>query len=278
MSAQIMAIVNHVSASGKSLSAVNMAASLAASEHQTLLVDMDPQANATSYLGIGSTMDRTLTDVLLGKARLVDVITGSKLQHLKIIPASGELLSVDVEFMERNSPECHLSELLSEVSSAYEFIIIDTPPGFGMLTINAMMSAHSVVIPVQASSRGLAGLSALLNTTALMQAKSDLQVDGMILNQVDPRRDAARQLEDELRQAFPELVFEHTIPLDHQLVEAASLGRPALLHNAASPGAMSYLGVTNQWLRRRLEVRTSTDDAIAERNPWPSSPLRSYSV
>lgn len=267
---QIVAVINHMSASGKSLSAVNIAASLAASERRTLLVDLDPQANATSYLGAGSTMGRTLADVLVtAGGGLVDVIAPTELRHLEIIAASGDLLRVEVEFMKRTNPFLRLKELLSELPPSYEFMVIDTPPGFGMLTLNAMMTAHSVVIPVQASSRGLAGLSSLLSTIELMQAKlrHDLWLDGMILTQVDSRRDAALQFEDESRQAFNELVFAQTIPVDHQLVAAASLGQPALLYNATSPGAMSYLSVTKQWLRRRSEVMDTVMETITGDEP-----------
>ena len=254
MTAQVIVMANHLSHSGKTIGAVNLAATLAASEFNTLVIDLDPLANAGAYLGvIPAEIARKIEDVLVGRADLGEVLVPSALEHLKVLPSSCRLLNLEVELMVEAAPQQVLRQVVRAWLESFDYIVIDTPSAFGMLTINALAAAQYLIVPVQASSAGVEGLAQFVNTVELVRQRfnPELVVDGIMLNQVDRRSESTQQVIADLRQAFTHKVFEVMIPTDLSLVEAASYGRPVLLHHATGPGALSFLSFTQQWLKLR---------------------------
>ena len=254
MTAQVIVMANHLSHSGKTIGAVNIAATLAASEFNTLVIDFDPLANAGAYLGVmPAEIERKIEDVLVGRADLDEVLVPSALEHLKVLPSSCRLLNLEVELMVEVAPQQVLRQVVRAWLELFDYIVIDTPSAFGMLTINALAAAQYLIVPVQASSAGIEGLAQFVNTVELVRQRfnPELVVDGIMLNQVDRRSESTQQVIADLRQAFTHKVFEVMIPTDLSLVEAASYGRPVLLHHATGPGALSFLSFTQQWLKLR---------------------------
>jgi chromosome partitioning protein len=236
---------------GKTTTAVNLSASLAVSEKRTLLVDCDPQANATSGAGINrSTTDKTLYHGMLGQAGSQSLIKDSAIATLKVIPANRELIGFEVEMMSSPNRDKALKNLLVDLERSFDYIIIDCPPSLSLLTVNALTAADSVLIPLQCEFYALEGLGQLLQTVKrIRQALNpDLKIAGILLTMFDQRTNLSHQVAEEAEKYFDNLVFKTIIPRNIRLGEAPSFGKPILLYDATSTGARSYLELAKEIL------------------------------
>jgi len=267
---RIIAIANQKGGVGKTTSAVNIAASLAAAEKRTLLVDADPQANATS--GVGIERDRlrlTLYEVLIDGRPMSDVIRHAvHFPLLDVAPASRDLVGAEVELVSRPHRESIMRRVLESVRSSYDYVLIDCPPSLGMLTLNMLTAADAVLIPIQCEYYALEGLSQLLNTVRLVQRSFNarLAIDGVLLTMYDARLNLSKQVADEAKEYFGARMFKTVIPRNVRLAEAPSFGKPILMYDIGSIGAQTYLSVAEE-LIQRTGNRTSADAIEATRIP-----------
>jgi chromosome partitioning protein len=267
---RIIAIANQKGGVGKTTSAVNIAASLAAAEKRTLLVDADPQANATS--GVGIERDRlrlTLYEVLIDGRPMNDVIRRAvHFPLLDVAPASRDLVGAEVELVSRPHRESIMRQVLETVRSHYDYILIDCPPSLGMLTLNMLTAADAVLIPIQCEYYALEGLSQLLNTVRLVQRSFNarLAIDGVLLTMYDARLNLSRQVADEAKEYFGARMFKTVIPRNVRLAEAPSFGKPILMYDIGSIGAQTYLSVAEELIQRTAN-RSSADAMEAARIP-----------
>ena len=239
---------------GKTTTAVNLAASLAAAEQKTLLVDGDPQGNATSGLGLsGKDLPATTYDILLGDASAADAIVhGVQFDRLDVIPASPDLAAAEVELAELKGRERIMRNALRSISDSYDFVLIDCPPSLGLITLNMLVAADSLLIPLQCEYYALEGISQLLNTFHLVQRSlnGELVIDGVLLTMYDARINLSRQVAADAREYFGEKVFEAVIPRNIRLAEAPSFGKPIILYDVSSAGAQAYLRAAKELLDR----------------------------
>ncbi len=244
----VYAIANQKGGVGKTTTAVNLAACVAEAGYEALLLDIDPQANATIGLGVGKGNTDTAYDVLIGSATLEEVIRPTGIERLSIVPAGPDLAGANVELPRMSGSETLLRDALSPVRERYAFILVDCPPSLGPLTVNALVAADRVIVPVQAEYFALEGLAGLLDTLSLVQRDLNpwLTVAGMLLTMHDGRTRLAQDVEREVREHFPELVFDTVIPRNIRIGEAPSFGKPVIHHDPDCAGAEAYFELAKE--------------------------------
>jgi chromosome partitioning protein len=261
----VLAIVNQKGGVGKTTTAVNLAASLAAQEKRVLVVDLDPQGNATSGLGIAREQGErpTIYHALLGESDIRSAILPTEVPNLFVVPASPDLVGAELELVTAEAREHRLREAISSVRDNYDYVFIDCPPSLGLLTINALTAADRVLVPLQCEYYALEGLGSLLRTIELVRGNLNrmLQLEGVVLTMFDARNNLARQVMKDVQGHLPGQVYETVIPRNVRLSEAPSHGRPALLYDIESKGAQSYLQLATEMQKRHHAATTPSAPA-----------------
>jgi len=248
-----IAIANQKGGVGKTTTAINLASCLAVAEKKTLLIDIDPQGNTTSGIGIDKNkIDISIYDVLLCDMPIESGIIGTQIEYLRILPSNIDLVGAELELVGIPDREHRLKKALSPIKGNYEFIIVDCPPSLGLLTVNTLTAADSVIIPIQCEYYALEGLSQLLNTINLVQRRLNpaLRIHGVLLTMYDGRLNLSRQVADEARKFFPQKVFDTVINRNVRLSEAPSFGKPILLYDILCTGAANYMNLAKEVLSR----------------------------
>ena len=264
---RIIAIANQKGGVGKTTTAINLGACLAVAEKKTLVIDTDPQGNATSGLGIDKDeVEKSIYDVLIEGARVEDVIrTHVHFPYLDVVPATRDLVGAEVELVNRKSRETILRRALDSIRDRYDFVLIDCPPSLGLLTLNTLAASDSVLIPIQCEFYALEGLSQLLNTVTIVQKNLNpsLQIEGVLLTMYDGRLNLSRQVADEAKEYFGPKVYRTTIPRNVRIAEAPSFGKPIVLYDVLSVGAKSYLSLAKEVIARKGKKGTEPAPAPA---------------
>jgi chromosome partitioning protein len=254
---KVISIANQKGGVGKTTTSINLAASLAALEHPTLLIDIDPQSNSTSGFGIETqTVTNSIYEVLVGGVPVNEAIRNTELPFLDLVPAHINLVGAEIEMIERPKRERILLSAIEEARKKYDFIIIDCPPSLGLLTINALTASDSVLIPVQCEYFALEGLGQLLNTIKIVRQhlNTELEIEGVALTMYDTRTRLSNQVAEEVQRYFGDKVFQSVITRNVRLAEAPSFGKPVLLYDSISMGSKNYLALARELIIRNKET------------------------
>lgn len=254
---KVISIANQKGGVGKTTTAINLAASLAAIEHPTLIIDVDPQSNTTSGLGIESkTVTNSVYEIMVGGVSAADSVRETELPFLDLIPSHINLVGAEIEMIDREKRERILQNAISGLRDKYDFVIIDCPPSLGLLTINALTASDSVIIPVQCEYFALEGLGQLLNTIKIVRQhlNTELEIEGVLLTMYDTRTRLSDQVADEVKKYFEDRVFNTIVARNVRLAEAPSFGKPALLYDSTSTGAKNYLALAKEIIQRNKKL------------------------
>jgi chromosome partitioning protein len=265
--ARIIGIANQKGGVGKTTTAINVAASFAVLEYKTLLVDADPQANSTTGTGFDlHNITNSLYDCMVNNTRAEDVILKSDVPHLDVLPSHIDLVGAEIEMINYPNRENVMKGILASVKDKYDFIVIDCSPSLGLITVNALVAADSVIVPVQCEFFALEGLGKLLNTVKIVQSRlnPNLQIEGILMTMYDGRLRLCNQVVSEVRRHFDEMVFGTIIHRNTRLSEAPSVGKPVILYDADSKGAMNYLNLSKEILQKNEMTRMTNEERIIE--------------
>ncbi len=263
---KIIAIANQKGGVGKTTTAINLGGCLGVLEYKTLIIDADPQANTTSGTGFDPKAVKNIYDCLVNNLPAQDAILETSNPNLFILPSHVDLVGAELEMINMPNREYLLSAALDQIKDDYDFILIDCSPSLGLITVNALVAADSVMIPVQCEYFALEGLSKLLNTIKIVQGRlnPELEIEGMILTMYDTRLRLANQVVDEVKTHFQELVFDTVIHRNTTLSEASSHGNTVVMHDASSKGAVNYLNFARELLQKNNRTKIGNDDKIIE--------------
>src|SRR6187401_2769674 len=262
---RIIGVANQKGGVGKTTSAINLAASLAVLEFRTLLVDADPQANSTTGVGFDlHNVTQSLYDCMVNEASAKDVLLKTEIPNLDLIPSHIDLVGAEIEMINYPNRELVLKNILEPVRGNYDFIIIDCSPSLGLITVNALTAADSVIVPVQCEFFALEGLGKLLNTIKIVQSRLNisLAIEGILMTMYDGRLRLCNQVVNEVRRHFEELVFNTIIHRNSRLSEAPSVGKPVILYDANSKGSMNYLNLAKEILQRNNLTKIPEEERI----------------
>ncbi len=274
----ILAVTNQKGGVGKTTTSVNLAASLTETGRKVLLIDLDAQGNATMGSGIDKhDVEQTGYDLLMGHANIRDVIVYAEAAGYDLLPGNSDLTAAEVELLDKDDRERRLRAALSYVQNDYDLIVIDCPPSLSMLTVNALAAAHGVLIPIQCEYYALEGLSALLDTIERVRASinPELDIEGLLRTMYDARNNLSNDVSAQLQEHFGEKLYRTIIPRNVRLAEAPSHGLPVLRYDKSSRGAISYLALAGEYLRRHAQVQPEAGETEVDRAEQPA-PQRSH--
>ena len=257
---KIISIANQKGGVGKTTTSINLAASLAAMEHKTLLVDADPQANSTSGLGVSKKdIKKTVYECMTDESLVIDDVLRTDIDYLELLPSGIDLVGAEVEMIDLENRDHRMKNSLSNIRDEYDFIIIDCSPSLGIVTVNSLVASDSVIIPVQCEYFALEGLGKLLETIRLIQSKlnKNLTIEGILMSMYDVRLRLSNQVVEEVQTHFKSLVFDTIIPRNVKLSEAPSFGIPAISYDANCKGSLSYLNLAKELVDKNESIKVS---------------------